>query len=73
MPHDDTAAATTTPSDELLIGIDAIAGFLELNRKTVSRLIRDGLPCVRLGLPLMSTRKLVVAWVEQKALEGKRG
>jgi hypothetical protein len=67
MHSDDDAPATTTPHSDLLIGLDDIAAFMRVNRKQVSRFIREGLPAVRVGLPLVSTRKLVIAWIETKA------
>jgi hypothetical protein len=71
---DDAAPATTTsPHPDLLIGLDAIAEFMRVNRKTISRFIREGLPVMRLGLPLATTKRLAVEWIEAKAKETVRG
>jgi hypothetical protein len=73
MHSDDTAAATTTPPHpDLLIGLDDIASYLRVNRKMVSRFISQGMPAARVGLPLVSTRKLVIEWIEQRAKETAR-
>jgi hypothetical protein len=69
----DTAPATTTPPHpDLLIGLDDIASYLRVNRKTISRFIREGLPVMRLGLPLATTKRLAVEWIEAKAKETAR-
>ena len=57
-------------SPQLLRGLDAIASFLQVNRKTASAFVRDGLPVTRIGLPVVSTPRLVFQWVESRCLKG---
>jgi hypothetical protein len=74
MKRDATAPAQTiAPSDEILRGVPAIASFLGVNRKSAAAFIKAGLPVVRLGLVLATTRRLAIAWVEKRAEENVCG
>jgi hypothetical protein len=53
---------------ELLCGAPAIAAFLRISPRAVSSLIKDhGLPVAVVGWWKMSTKRLVLAWIESRA------
>ena len=61
------SAVRVERSSEILAGVPEIAGFLGINVKTVTALIREGLPVTRLGLRAATTRGLLLAWLERRA------
>jgi hypothetical protein len=57
-------------TSEILIGHEAIGRFLGIKARTVGRLARDeGLPLVKVGANRVSTRGLLVAWLEAQVRE----
>jgi hypothetical protein len=70
MTRIDTAKDKSEVCGELLRGLPAIGAFLGCNVRTVGRFVREGLPVARVGIPLCSTKALVLAWVEKRCKEG---
>src|SRR5262245_17350201 len=61
--------ADVEQSDEILRGLADIAAFFGVERKTASGLVKAGLPVARLGLPLVTTRRLAIEWLEARCKE----
>jgi hypothetical protein len=54
------------PSTEILRGVREIAAFLRVHRKTVTTLIKAGLPVMPFGQGMVTTRQLLLRWVERQ-------
>jgi predicted DNA-binding transcriptional regulator AlpA len=59
------------PAGDLLMGADAIAGFLGITRRQAYRLVYDDIiPSFKLGGTVAARRSSLTRWMED--LEGKR-
>ena len=60
----------TAPSAEILRGVREIAAFFRVHRKTVTAMVKDGLPVIPFGQGLATTRRLALAWFEKQVSDG---
>jgi len=56
----------TAPSADILRGVREIAAFFRVHRKTVSAMVKDGLPVMPFGQGLATTRRLALEWFEKQ-------
>jgi hypothetical protein len=55
-------------ANEPLVGNREVARFLRVPERAIARLVRDeGLPLAKVGWFHMSTPRLLIEWVEEKA------
>jgi hypothetical protein len=71
MPREYSALDKPVPlSDEILHGLPSISSFMGVNPKTATGFIKAGLPVMRLGLRLATTRRLCIEWLEARCKRG---
>ena len=67
MPRKSAEPTTiAAPSADILRGVREIAAFFRVHRKTVSAMVKEGLPVMPFGQGLATTRRLALEWFEKQ-------